>query len=31
LAHIAAEVAAPEERWLELQQRLEGITAASGG
>jgi ATP-binding cassette, subfamily F, member 3 len=31
LAHIAAEVAMLEEQWLELQQRLESMTAAAGG
>jgi ATP-binding cassette, subfamily F, member 3 len=31
LAHIAAEVAVLEERWLEAQQQLESITAAAGG
>ncbi len=31
LAHIAAEVAVLEERWLELQQRLESISASPGG
>jgi ATP-binding cassette, subfamily F, member 3 len=31
LAHIAAEVAVLEERWLDLQQQLESLTAASGG
>ncbi len=31
LAHIAAEVTVLEERWLLLQQRLESMTAASGG
>jgi ATP-binding cassette, subfamily F, member 3 len=30
LAHIAAEVAVLEERWLELQQRLDSLAAASG-
>jgi ATP-binding cassette, subfamily F, member 3 len=31
LAHIAAEVAVLEERWLEAHQQLESITAAAGG
>ena len=31
LAHIAAEVAVLEERWLGLQQQLESVTAAQGG
>jgi ATP-binding cassette, subfamily F, member 3 len=31
LAHVAAEVAMLEERWLEAHQQLESITAAAGG